>query len=106
MRLRKGDSERVWSSIFVQNHVLAKGNIAVIPDLLVPGETIAMSIDGGNDIIETVAVCIINQHLSCGVGKMERMLLPDGVVFAGSRLFPPAILFNNIDATITVDVAA
>src|SRR6516225_2510341 len=106
MQLRERNTIGVGSRIFVQDHVFAKSNAAIFTDLLVPREAVAVRIDGGYDVVETVAVDVINQHLSASLCEMKRMLGPNGIVVARSGLFPPAVLFNDVDATVPVNVAA
>ena len=59
-----------------------------------------------SEIGETVAVHVVNQHLRCRVGKVKRVFDPHGIILPRRRLFPPTVLFKNVDAAVPVYVSA
>ncbi len=106
MALGELDAIAVFGGVFVQNQVFAEGDVAVLLDLFVPGQPVAMGADGGDDVVQAVAIDIIDDHLGAAVAKVEGVLDPDRVALEGCGLLPPAVLFEDIDAAIAVDIAA
>src|ERR1017187_2864583 len=105
MRLRELDAVTVLRSVFVEDDVLAEGDVAILAHLLIPGEPIAVAVDAGDDIVQAVAVDVIDEHLRGSGREGERMLDPDGIVGQRSRLFPPGVLLDDVNPAIAVDVA-
>ena len=59
----------------------------------------------GDHVVQSVAVNVIDEHLSGGLGELERMLDPRlaGLLLGG--MLPPAVLFENVDQPVAVDIA-
>src|SRR5688572_17638272 len=79
--------------------------------LLEPTDAVAMRVDGGDHVGEVVAVDVVSKHLRSaagvrgGAGEGKFVQLPDGIAGERRGLFPPAILFEDVVATVAVDVA-
>src|SRR5690242_20499970 len=84
--------------------VLAKADAALVPDLLVPGQPIAMGVDTSNYVIHTVAIDVINQHLRRSISKMVSVLCPNRVAGERLRLLPPTVLFEDVGAPVAIDI--
>src|ERR1051326_9052761 len=85
--------------------MLAKANVPVFTHLLIPGEAIPMGLDRSDHVVETITIDVVDQHLGRRIGEVERMLDPDGIISQRSRLFPPAVFFKDVDASVSVDIA-
>src|SRR5258707_1657427 len=85
--------------------MFAEGDCAIFPDLYVPGKTVSVRVYGGNDVVESISVDVVDQYLGCGVGKVEGVLGPHRIVCPRSRLLPPAIFFKYVNMPIAIDVS-
>src|SRR5262249_27955422 len=77
VELSKGDAITVGCGTFIQDGVLAKTDLAVLLDLFIPGKAIAMSVDAGDDVVEAIAIDVIDIHLRAPGGEGIRMFDPD-----------------------------
>src|SRR6266478_3689378 len=84
----------------------AEGDVAVGSHLLIPGQAVAVGIEAGDDITQSVTIDVIDEHLSGGIGEMKRVLDPNGVACERGGLLPPGILLDDVNPPITVKVAA
>ena len=104
--LRELHAITIGRGIFVKNEVFAKADLAVLPDLLKPGQAILMRCQAGDDVLQSVAVYIVNNHLRSARAKGKWMVQPSGITPQRRWLLPPAILLQDIDASIAIDIAA
>ena len=89
-----------------QNHVLLPGDLSLgVLDLLVPDQAVLVAVPSGDDVVQTVAVNVVDQHLGRIVSKLERVQGPRLVRLRVGRGFPPAILFEDANTAVAFDVA-
>ncbi len=105
VELSKGDAITIGCGTFIQNGVLAETDLAILLDLFVPRKAVAVSVNARDDVVEAIAVDIIDIHLRAATGERIRVFDPDGIAGERERLFPPAVFFNDVHASITIDVA-
>src|ERR1051326_174880 len=88
--------------------MLDETDFAIGAHLLVPGEAITVGMDAGDDVVEAIAVDVIDKHLGTtdAAAQGEGMLFPNWIAFERSRLLPPAVFIEKVLASISVDVAA
>src|SRR6266852_7062046 len=98
-----------------------EGDIAVGLDLLEPGQTPAMPVQGGTHVHKSVAVDILDLHVGTApslirgvvrrqagrppLGEVIVMADPQGIARERSRLFEPCVGDHHVVPTVTVDVA-
>ena len=61
--------------------------------------------DAGDDIVQAVAVHVAGIHLRAAGAELERMKRPHRIARERLRLFPPAVLFQQVRATVAIHVA-
>ena len=105
MQLRKSDAITIRRGAFVQDGVLAETDLAVFFDLFIPGKAVAVSVDAGDDVVEAIAVDIVDVHLRAASGERIGMFNPDRIAGERLGLFPPTVFFDNVHAAITIDIA-
>ena len=72
--------------------------------LLVPDQTVEMTMPGGDHVVQPVPVDVVHQHLGSSVGKLVVMADPRLSWLRVGGLFPPATAFQHVDAAVAVDV--
>src|SRR5436190_23875329 len=107
MDLRELDAVAVGFGARVQDNIFLESDFIAFSDLGVPGETIAMRIDAGDDVVEAVAVYVIDEHLRATHAgtEAERMMFPHWIAGQGLGLLPPTVLVENIHTAIAIDIA-
>ena len=79
--------------------------------LLEPGEAESVRVEAGDDVVQLVAVDVVDDHLGAtgalgAAPAPERLRVIRPVPWrAGRRLFPPAGRLQDVDTTVAVDVA-
>src|SRR5437879_2881439 len=105
MALRELNTVPIRRCILIQNDVLAKGNLPVLPNLLEPGQTVHMRREACDDIVQPVPIHIVNDHLRSASSERSGMPNPNRVSGQRSRLFPPGVFLQNVDLAITIHIA-
>ena len=105
MELGKGNAVAIGCRSFVENGMFTESDLAVFLDLFEPGKAVAVRVDAGDDVVEAVTVDVIGIHLRAARGEGVWVFDPNGIVGEGLRLFPPGIFFDDVHASIAVDVA-
>src|SRR5438045_8979131 len=81
VKLGKGDAVRVRFRLAIEDEMLLERDLAALLDLFVPGKSITVSIQARDDVIETVSIDIIHQHLRRPGRKGNRMFCPNRITF-------------------------
>src|SRR5581483_11882527 len=92
------------------DHVLFEADFAIGAHLLIPNDAVAMGIEAGDDVVESIAIDIIGEHLRGPRGsrarrEWERMEFPNRIAAKRGGLLPPAIFFQEIHAAVAIDIA-
>src|SRR5690242_12723486 len=86
--------------------MLDKGNFAArIALLLEPRNSKPMRLQTGHDIIETIAVHIVDAYRRAAAAEIFRMIRPGLPIAARGGLLPPPRVLQNILAPVPVDIA-
>src|SRR5438105_291551 len=98
MDLREGNAILIRPGVSIENKMLLKSDLSTVFDLLIPGQPVSMRIDARDNIIQTVSIHIIDQHLRATLtaAKLEWVMFPDRIASQRLRLLPPAILVQNV----------
>src|SRR5262249_54517751 len=95
-----------WRSVSIKNEVFAKLDLTVLSHLLEPGQAILMRRQARDDVDQSIAVNIINDHLSSARAEGCRFTHPLRISFEQRRRLRPAILLEDVGAAIAIDVTA
>ena len=113
VHLRDGDAARVPRRIVVDDHVAIERDVACgIALLLEPGEPEPVGIQTRDDVVETIAVHVEDDHLGAA-GAFRAAPPPEriGVVRpktgarSGGRLLPPSRRLKDIDSSVAIHIA-
>src|ERR1035441_4655225 len=83
-------------------------DFSIRANLLKPSQSVAMRIQAADDVVESVAIHVVGIHLRAAAicfRKFKRMKFPDGIAGQRGRLLPPAILFENVRASVAIHIA-
>ena len=116
VQLGEDNAVFVGRGVRIQNQMLLELDLpllVLLRQLLVPGQPEAVRAQGGDDVGQAVAVDIVGEHLRRTVGRRRlldggeriRMKFPCRVSGQGGRLLVPAILDQDVVATVAVDIA-
>lgn len=75
-----------------------------IGELFKPGDAEAMSLEGGDDVIFSIAVDVVDEHLRAAGVEVDRVEGPGFGIVEFFGLFVPAVVDEDIEATVAVDV--
>src|SRR5579862_819106 len=86
--------------------MLDEGDGAVLVALLLkPRDSPTVRFDGGDHIVEAVAVHVVDGHLRAAAAEVFRMERPSLLLAVLGGLFPPSGGRENVHSSIAVDVA-
>src|SRR5437588_4880287 len=104
MQLGKGHISGIFRRKIAHNGMLYEGNGAVLVALLLePCESPSVSVKSRDDVVQTVAVHVINTHLGAADAEGCRMICPRLLRGTLRRMFPPSTGGYDVHAAITVD---
>src|SRR5688572_18010195 len=84
--------------------MLFEGDLPVRNDLLEPCEAPTVRVDRRDDVVATVAVNVVSEHLRTTlVAELEFVTNPFGVAIG--RLFVPAFVEKEIEAPVAIHIA-
>src|SRR3954453_21080721 len=86
--------------------MLFECDLTVLIHLFIPGQSVTVRGECGDDIVLAVAVYIIGIHLGATMtgSEWELVKFPNKIVGERGRLFPPTARFEEVHAAITIDV--
>ena len=92
VRLRELNTITVllWLSIYEAMHFERNGSVASL-DMFEPGDTEPMRGDCCDNVVVTVAIHVVDEHLRTIKFKGPGVMFPHGVVFDRLWLFPPSL---------------
>tara|TARA_A100001037_G_C14848831_1_gene499891 strand:- start:224 stop:490 length:267 start_codon:yes stop_codon:yes gene_type:complete len=76
-----------------------------LPAMLIPSQTVAMRREASDDIIVAVTIHVEGVHLGRAPGrKGDGMKLPDRVSIERGGVFPPAVFFKKVPASVAIHI--
>src|SRR5207253_1783527 len=106
MQLGKGHISGIFRRKIAHNGMLYEGNGAVLVALLLePCESPSVSVKSRDDVVQTVAVHVINTHLGASGAEGCGMIGPRLLRGALRRMFPPSTGRYDVHAAVTVDIS-
>ena len=81
----------------------SKRDLVSVTNLFVPGQTVVMRVEAGDDIVVAVTVHVVGEHIrTARPREFDGMKLPDPP--QRNWLLIPAVADDHVRATIAVDV--
>src|SRR5262245_37358831 len=78
----------------------------LLPQLLIPAQSVTMSGNAGNHVVQAVPIDVVGIHLGAAARTERRRVSGPGISPGGrGGLRPPAVLVENVETSIPVDVA-
>ena len=93
--LAEADSVGVSLGFVGHDAVLFKTDFSILFDLFIPRESVAVSVEGGDEIVIAIAIDVIGEHLGSSFfgGEGEGVKGPVGLLIPVRGLLPPAVFF-------------
>ncbi len=106
MQFAEDEAIRVLRGAVSHDQVLAEDNLVAIAKLFVPGEAEVVSREAGDHVVIAVAIDVVSIHLGpARPGEANLVQRPERIARQVRRLLEPAVLRDQIDPPVAVDIA-
>src|SRR5579871_2155195 len=113
MKFRNHSARRVVEIRIPGDRVLDKRDFAgCVALLLKPGNSPAVGLHHGDDIIQPIPVAVVHAHLRatwagacCSDAERLRMIDPRLLLTTGGRLLEPSVALHHIHASVAINIA-
>src|SRR4030095_13706297 len=105
VKLRKFNAVFIVLRLLVHEGMLLEGDLVSLFHLLEPGQSISMRGEAGDNIIEAVAIHVIDVHLRATAAELLWMLHPLRISFERFRLLPPTRSLQKISLPIAIHIS-
>ena len=85
--------------------MLRERDLAVLLELFVPDQSVAVRGEARDHVVQTVAVDVVGIHLGATLRERKLVKRPNRIARQRSRLLPPTILLQQVEPPVSVHVA-